>query len=105
MKLHTGDLVQIMVGKDKGKQGAITKVYSLSGKVLIPGLNLYKKHVPKSEQFPTGGIVEIPRALHGSKVQLYCGKCKKPTRVGYEIDGAVKSRVCKKCGAPIARKK
>ena len=101
MKLKKGDKIKIMAGKDKGRDGVIEKVFKKSGKVVVPSINLYKKHVKKSEQMPQGGVVEVPRPLDSSKVALICPHCKKPTRIGYELDKGKKYRICKRCKARI----
>lgn len=97
MKLRKGDTVQIMAGKDKGRKGKIERVYTKQNKILIAGLNIYKKHIKKNEQMPQGGVVELPRPLNVSKVMLICPVCKKLTRVGVSFDHGKKRRVCKKC--------
>ncbi len=86
MKIKKGDKIKITVGKDKGKSGVVEKVYQNSEKVLVTGLNLYKRHVKKNEKMPQGGIVEIPRAIDISKLNLICPKCTKLTRVGFKIE-------------------
>jgi len=97
MKIKKGDTVLVIAGKDKGREGKVERVYRKAGKVLIPGINMYKRHVKKSEQMPQGGIVSLPRPLPVCKVMLICPVCKKPTRVGYRIEKNKKFRVCKKC--------
>ncbi len=101
MKIKKGDKIKITVGKDKGKSGVVEKVYQNSEKVLVTGLNLYKRHVKKNEKMPQGGIVEIPRAIDISKLNLICPKCTKLTRVGFKIEKNKKFRVCKKCESKI----
>lgn len=101
MKLKKGDKVKIIVGKDKGRQGVIEKVYDKQNKALIPGINIYKKHIKKSEKVPQGGVVELPRPIDVSKIMLVCAKCGKPSRVGYEVNKGKKSRVCKRCDSKI----
>ena len=101
MKIRKGDLVKVIYGKDKGREGKVEKVYPKQNKVKISGINVYKKHVKKSEQLPQGGIVELPRPLNVSKVMLICPVCKKPTRVGYKKEGKGKFRYCKKCDSKI----
>lgn len=98
MKLRKKDTVVVLLGKDAGKQGVIEKVYSLSQKVLVKGIGMYKKHVKKSEAFPQGGVVELNRPIAVSKLKLICSECKKAVRVGYIVskDGK-KRRICKKC--------
>lgn len=103
LKFKVGDTVKITAGKDKGREGKIEKVISKESKVLIPGVNIYKKHV-KGQQNQKGGIFEIPRALSFAKIALVCPKCKKVTRVGFKIVEKNKSRVCKKCNKEIDTK-
>jgi len=101
MKLKKGDKVKITVGKDKGKTGVIEKVYKNSNKAMMTNINLYKRHVKKNEKMPQGGIVEIPRAMDVSKMNLICPKCTKVTRVGYKLEKDKKIRICKKCDSKI----
>lgn len=101
MKIRKGDKVKIMAGKDKGREGVVERVYPKQLKILIPGVNLYKKHIKKSEKFPKGGVVELPRPISIAKVMVICRFCTKPTRVGFKITGDKKVRICKKCGSVI----
>jgi large subunit ribosomal protein L24 len=101
MKLKKGDKVRIIAGKDKGKEGTIERVYENKNKVLIAGLNIYKRHVRKSDQFPQGGVIEMPRPLDASNVMLMSSSAKKITRVGYVIEGKKKFRVEKKTNERI----
>ncbi len=101
MKIKKGDKVKVMVGKDKGREGIVDRVYKKSARVLIQKINIYKKHVKKSDKMPQGGVVEIPRPLNVSKVMLVCPKCGKTTRVGYKVEKEKKYRVCKKCESKI----
>ena len=71
-KFKINDTVKITSGKDKGRQGKVDKVYYKQNKVLISGLNIYKKHVKKNDQMPQGGVVELPRPLLVSRVMLLC---------------------------------
>ncbi|MDH7476452.1 MAG: 50S ribosomal protein L24 [Microgenomates group bacterium] len=97
MKIKKGDKVKIIYGKDKGREGKVEKVYKKQGKVLIPGINLYKKHIKKNEKMPQGGVVEIPRPLALSKVMIICPHCQKPTKIKIENIKGEKNRICKKC--------
>ena len=101
MKLKKGDKVKIITGKDKGKEGVVERVYTKANTLVIPGINLYKKHIAKSEKMPQGGVVEIPRPLDASKVIFICSKCGKQARLGYEISGNKKYRICKKCDSHV----
>ncbi|KKS96022.1 MAG: 50S ribosomal protein L24, large subunit ribosomal protein L24 [Candidatus Gottesmanbacteria bacterium GW2011_GWA2_43_14] len=108
MKFKKGDEVLITAGKDKGKKGKIERIYASSSTALIPGLNLFKRHLKKKDEKNPGGIIEFPRALSFGKLALICSKCGKPTRAGFKIDKKVsdkgrlsfgqKKRICRKCG-------
>lgn len=101
MKFKKGDSVKVTAGRDKGREGKLDRVYKNTDKVLIQGINIYKKHVKKNEQMPQGGVVEIPRPLPVGNVAFVCPKCKKQTRLGYKIEGKKKVRICRKCGASV----
>lgn len=101
MKIKKGDKVKIVAGKDNGREGTVQKVFEKQNTVLVPGVNLYKKHVRKSDQMPKGGVVEMPRPLQAGKVMLVCPKCKKMTRIGYSVENGKKTRICKKCKSAI----
>jgi large subunit ribosomal protein L24 len=98
MKLKKGDTVLVIAGKDKSRKGKIEKIFPKKGLVLLPGINVYKRHTkPRGEKQP-GGIIEIIKPLPISNVALMCPKCGKPTRVGYQVnkDGS-KNRICRRC--------
>lgn len=98
MKIKKGDKIKVILGKDRGREGVVEKVYVKSRSVIIKGINIYKKHIKKSETSPKGGVVETNRPLLVSKVMLICPNCKEKTRVGYSYSAkGVKQRVCKKC--------
>lgn len=101
MKLKKGDKVRIMAGKDRRREGVIEKVYKKQKKVLILGINLYKKHIKKSEKVPQGGVVELSRPIDVSKLALVCAHCASITRVGYAINQNKKLRICRKCKESI----
>lgn len=96
MKIHKNDLVQIMVGKDAGRQGKVTRVFPKDDAVLLDGLNQYKKHIKRQGE-RAGEIVTLSRPITVAKVAVICPKCKLPTRIGYRITGDKKVRICRKC--------
>ncbi|HOV13283.1 MAG TPA: 50S ribosomal protein L24 [Spirochaetota bacterium] len=100
-KLKKEDLVEIVVGKDKGKSGKIIEIDRKNNKVLIEGLNMIKKTQKKSNKNPNGGITEIEAFIDHSNVMIVCPKCKKSTRVGLKVVGDSKKRICKKCKSEI----
>lgn len=98
MKLKKGDKVKIIAGKDRGKQGTIEKLFPKKRKVLVPGLNIYKKHLKKGKEGQAGGIIDIACPLPVSNIALICPKCSKTTKVSYRINKTgEKIRICRKC--------
>ncbi len=100
LKFKKGDKVKIIAGKDKGRDGEIEKIYPKKMSALVPGINIYKKHV-KGVPGQKGGIYEIPRSLAFAKIALICPKCKKNTRVGFKLVDKKRTRVCRKCKREI----
>jgi large subunit ribosomal protein L24 len=112
-RIRTGDTVEIITGKDRGKRGKVLETRPDQGRVLIEGRNLVKRHarprpVPgtRGAQMTPGGVIEMPAAIDASNVMLVCGSCQQPTRIAYKTheDGR-KARHCKKCGAEIETKR
>ena len=119
MKIKKGDLVQILAGKDRGKQGRVLEARPRDGKIIVENLNAAKRHQkPRpirdasrmgGTQMIPGGIIDRPAAVPVDNVMLVCPTCKIPTRVGYRFKedkkGHVKVRVCKRegCGQEIDR--
>jgi large subunit ribosomal protein L24 len=101
MKLKKGDLVTVIRGKDNGKTEKIVKVFTKEAKVLVDGVNQYKRHVKARTQGEKSDIITITKPLAIANVQLVCPKCKKLTRVGYKMLKDEKVRYCKKCKAEI----
>ncbi|MFR7477857.1 MAG: 50S ribosomal protein L24 [Acutalibacteraceae bacterium] len=100
--VKTGDTVQILSGKDRGKQGKVMAVSPKEGKVIVEKCNMVTKHVKPRRMGETGGIVKAEGAMYACKVQIVCPHCGKPTRVAHKIleDGS-KERICKKCGESL----
>lgn len=101
MKLVKNDEIKVVAGKDKGKTGKVEKVFSKESKVLVAGVNQYKRHMKAREQGQQSEIITITKPLPVANVQLICPKCKKITRVGYKVEGEKKVRICRKCKATI----
>lgn len=101
MKLRKGDTIKVTAGKDKGRTGKVEKVFSKEERVLVAGLNIYKRHLKRRDEKHPGGIVEIPRPFPLGNVALLCPSCSRPTRVGHLIAKNEKVRICRKCGKKI----
>ncbi len=102
MKIHKGDQVQVIAGKDKGKRGRIRQVDPRRQRIVVEGINFVKRHRKGRGQQDRGGIIEFEAPLSASNVMLVCPHCKSPVRVGYEFlpDGG-KARVCRACGKAL----
>jgi large subunit ribosomal protein L24 len=119
MKVKKGDLVQILTGKDRGKQGRVLEARPRERRVIVENLNVIKRHTkPRpirdasrmgGTQIAPGGIVEKAAPVPVANVMLVCPVCKLPTRVGIkekEVKGEiVRVRVCKRagCGEEVDR--
>ena len=99
-KLRKDDLVEVIAGKDKGKQGKIIKIDVVKARVIVGGVNMVKKAMKKRKQNDRGGIVDIEAPLAISNLMIVCKKCG-PTRIGYKIEDGKKKRVCRKCGEAL----
>lgn len=87
----------MLSGKDRGKTGKVVKVSPESGKILVEGINVQKKHLRPKKVGVKGEIIQKPASFFVSKVKLICPKCGKAARVGRKIAGDAKLRVCKVC--------
>jgi large subunit ribosomal protein L24 len=111
MKIKKGDLVQIIAGKDRGKQGRILESRPNEGRVIVENLNMIKRHTrPRPMRNPSrmgapqiqpGGIIEKAAPVQISNVMLVCPVCNRPTRVGTVVKESSKGnarrvRVCRR---------
>lgn len=101
MKIHKGDQVLIISGKDRGRKSKVIEAFPKQGRVVIEGINLKKKHMKPKKSGEKGQIVETPAPLDASDVKLVCPKCGKAVRTGYKLEGKKKYRICKKCGQEV----
>jgi len=99
-KIKKGDRVVILTGKDKGRQGAVLKVFPTEERVLVEGLNMVQRHTRPSQGDPQGGIKHKEAPLHLSNVAIVDSNGK-PTRVGFRVDGDKKVRIAKTTGEVI----
>ena len=98
-KLKKGDLVKVIAGKDKGKEGKILAINTKKGTALVEGINMITKHTKPSAANQNGGIVTKEAAIDASNVMLvYKGKA---TRVGFKIENDKKVRFAKATGEVI----
>jgi large subunit ribosomal protein L24 len=119
MKVKKGDIVQVISGKDRGKQGRVLESHPKDRRVIVENLNVVKKHRrPRAmrdssrmgqPQVQPGGVFDVSNPLPISNVMVVCPTCNRATRVGYEFreakGGTIKVRVCKRadCGEVLDR--
>jgi large subunit ribosomal protein L24 len=105
--IRAGDTVLVKVGKDKGKRGVVARTLPASGRIVVKGVNLHKKHsragTQKSGSGATtsvlqGGIVDFEAPFDYSNVMLVCPNCDKPTRIRHVEREGRRGRVCVHCG-------
>src|ERR687893_908708 len=106
VKMHVtkGDLVRVVRGDDKGKEGRILRVFAKTGRVTIDGVNIVKRHRRARRAEEQSGIVEMPAPVHASNVMLLDPKSGAPTRVKRRVDDdGTKERISAKSGDAIPR--
>jgi large subunit ribosomal protein L24 len=102
-RLQRGDLVRVTRGNDKGKQGRVKRVIAESGKVVVEGVNLVKRHTKATAQ-RAGGILEIEAPLQASNVMPIDPQTGKPTRVRVKVQDGKKVRVAKSGAEIVAQR-
>ena len=102
MKIHKGDHVVVLSGKDKGKRGEVLRAMPKTGHVQIEGVHRVKRHQRTTQIRKRAGIIDKDLPVPVSIVALVCPKEHVPTRVGYRLleDGS-KRRVCTRCGEEV----
>ena len=96
MKIKKGDMVKVIAGKDKDKEGKVISVFAKNGKVLVEGVNMITKHIKPNVSNQQGGINHQEGPIDISNVMLiHKGKA---TRVGFKMDGDRKVRYAKATG-------
>ena len=106
MRITKGDTVRVMRGNDKGKEGKVLRVYPKTGRVVVEGVNIVKRHRKARRADEQSAIVDFPAPIHASNVMLIDPKTGEPTRVRARIDeDGTKERVSAKSGEPIAKPK
>lgn len=107
LRVRSGDHVQVMAGKDRGKQGRILRVELTNERVYVEGLNMVKRHMRPQQVADTrqgqtvGGVIEREGPIHVSNVMLLDPKDEKPTRVGVERENGKRYRVAKRSGTRL----
>ena len=104
MRVSKGDTVRVMRGEDRGKEGKVLRIFPKTGRVLVEGINIVKKHRKARNAEEQSGIIEAPAAVHASNLMLLDAQSGEPTRTKARIDSdGTKERVGVKTGEPIPR--
>jgi large subunit ribosomal protein L24 len=109
LDIHRDDTVQVMSGKDRGKRGVVVRTVPASGKIVVKGVNVLKRHQKSNQEkggtkVIQGGIVDFESPLSYSNVMLVCNKCDKPTRIRKTVlPNGKKAIVCVNCGEVYER--
>ena len=99
--IRRNDTVRVITGRDKGKEGRVLRVFPNDGRVLVEHVMIVKKNVrPNPSKQIKGGVAEQESRISLSNVKLICPTCG-PVRIGHEVHGDRKVRVCKKCGTVL----
>ena len=102
MNVRKGDKVEVITGKDKGKQGEVLRAMPKDSKVIVDGAAIVKRHTKPNAMNQQGGIIEREAAIDVSNVALIDPETDRPTRVGYRFDeNGKKVRYSKKSGAEL----
>lgn len=99
-KIRKGDNVKVLIGKDSGRTGSVERVLGKINKVVVGGINIYKRSVKKMGD-TQGRVIDLVKPVDISNIALVCPNCKKPTRVGFKVEKDTKVRICKKCKKEI----
>ena len=102
MKIRKGDKVRVLAGKDRGKEGVVSRTLPADDKVIIEGINLAKRHQKPTKATMQGGIIDKAMPIHVSNVAVLSPADEKPTRIGYRLnDDGSKVRVCRRTGVDL----
>jgi len=102
VRVKKGDQVRVLAGKDKGREGEISRVIPQRNAVIIEGVNEVKRHQKATSETMQGGIIDKTMPIDVSNVAILSPSDGKPTRVGYRFsDSGEKIRVCKRTGVDL----
>ncbi|MGO9097770.1 MAG: 50S ribosomal protein L24 [Bryobacteraceae bacterium] len=108
IELRKNDIVKVIAGKDKGKQGRVLSTDTRTGRVLVEGVQTVKRHTrPNPQKQIKGGIAERESPIAVSNLKIVCPTCG-PARIGHRVETSGgksrRIRICRKCGAPLEKK-
>ena len=102
MKIRKGDRVRVLAGKDRGREGEVSRVIPIRNKVIIEGMNIAKRHQKATRETMQGGIIDKAMPIDASNVAVISPADGKPTRVGHRFtESGQKVRVCRRTGVDL----
>lgn len=104
VNVRKGDTVVVLAGKDRGKRGTVERLERTKRGigVVVPGINMAKRHQRPRTRSQQAGILDLPVPIHVSNVQVVCPRCDKPGRLAHaRLENGRRVRVCKHCGEQI----
>jgi len=110
MHIKKDDIVAIISGNDRGKQGRVLKVYPDRNKIIVEGINFIKRHTRPNQKLPQGGIIEREAPIDASNAMVVCPKCNKLSKTGMKIirdeakNKTSRVRYCKQCSEMLVKK-
>lgn len=110
MHIKKDDIVEIISGNDRGKQGRVLKVYPDRNKIIVEGINFIKRHTRPNQKLPQGGIIEREAPIDTSNAMVVCPKCNKLSKTGMKIirdeakNKTSRVRYCKQCSEMLVKK-
>ena len=102
MKIRKGDKVRVLAGKDRGKEGNVSRAMPAENKVIVDGVNMAKRHQKPTNATMQGGIIDKAMPVEASNVAVLSPSDGRPTRIGYRYnDAGDKVRICKRTGVDL----
>tara|TARA_Y100000588_G_C13825562_1_gene741277 strand:- start:175 stop:489 length:315 start_codon:yes stop_codon:yes gene_type:complete len=102
MKIRKGDKVRVLAGKDRGKEGNVSRAMPAENKVIVDGVNIAKRHQKPTNATMQGGIIDKAMPVEASNVAVLSPSDGRPTRIGYRYnDAGEKVRICKRTGVDL----
>ena len=102
MKIRKGDRVRVMAGKDKGREGKVSRAIPTDNKVIVEGVNIAKRHQKATSVTMQGGIIDKAMPVNASNVAVLSPSDGRPTRIGYRFnDAGDKVRICRRTGVDL----
>ena len=97
MRIHKGDIVEVITGNDVGKRGRVLSIQVKDKRAIVEGVNSVYKHRRPSRDDPQGGRIQREAPVHISNLLPVCNKCNRGVRVNFKDVKGSKTRVCAKC--------